>query len=419
MEIVEFIRSHAVALPHLAKFALGMMIIWGVPLLSRRVRLPGIVVLLLSGVVIGPHVLGIFGQQRPVMDFFADLGKLLLMFVAGLEIDLAHFRQAQGKSIMFGLITTGIPLLLGTAVGLLFGYGIIASIVIGSLLASHTLLGLPIVARLGANRLEAITITVGATILSDTLSLVVFAVCVSTYESGFSVAAVTKQLVEIAVFVPVVLFGLSRLGAYALKKVEAEEAAYFALMFGIMAVAGVLAQTINLPGIVGAFLAGLAVNASVQEKPAKEKLEFFGNSFFIPIFFIMTGFLIDPLALVQSVVQNFALVMAVVFALVAGKFIAAQIADRAFKYSPAARMTCGRSLYRKWPRHSPALVAFKTFDPVHQPLVDHRMLDVVLVLMVTTAILGPVLTQHFALRMLDVDDHKSRARLARPANLAE
>ena len=226
--MVEFIRSHAAALPHLAKFALGMMIIWGVPLLSRRVRLPGIVGLLLSGVVIGPYVLGIFGQQRPLVDFFADLGKLLLMFVAGLEIDLAHFRQAQGKSIMFGLITTGIPLLLGTAVGLLFGYGIIASIVIGSLLASHTLLGLPIVARLGANRLEPITITVGATILSDTLSLVVFAVCVSTYESGFSVAAVTKQLVEIAVFVPVVLFGLSRLGAYALKKVEAEEAAYFA-----------------------------------------------------------------------------------------------------------------------------------------------------------------------------------------------
>ena len=87
MEIVEFIRSHAAALPHLANFALGMMIIWGVPLLSRRVHLPGIVGLLLSGVVIGPHVLGIFGEQRPVVDFFADLGKLLLMFVAGLEID--------------------------------------------------------------------------------------------------------------------------------------------------------------------------------------------------------------------------------------------------------------------------------------------------------------------------------------------
>ena len=57
----------------------------------------------------------------------------------------------------------------------------------------------------------------------------------------------------------------------------------------------------NLPGIVGAFLAGLAVNAAVHDKPAKEKLEFFGNSFFIPIFFVVTGFLIDPVAFFQSI----------------------------------------------------------------------------------------------------------------------
>ena len=92
-----FLRSAAVALPPLAKFALGMVIIFGIPPLSRRVRLPAVVGLLLSGVVVGPHVLGIFGEQRPIADFLADLGKLLLMFVAGLEIDLAHFRQAQGQ----------------------------------------------------------------------------------------------------------------------------------------------------------------------------------------------------------------------------------------------------------------------------------------------------------------------------------
>src|SRR5262245_18585727 len=402
METVEFIRSHAAALPQLVKFALGMMILFGVPLLSRRVRLPGIVALLLSGVVLGPHVLGVFGEQRPIINFFADLGKLLLMFGAGLEIDLARFRQAQGRSIMFGLITTGIPLLLGTAVSLSFGYGIIASVVVGSLLASHTLLGLPIVARLGANRLEPITITVGATVLSDTLSLVVFAVCVSTYESGFSVAAVTKQLVEIAVFVPLVLVGLSRLGAYALRKVEGEEGAYFALMFGIMAVAGVLAQTINLPGIVGAFLAGLAVNASVHDKPAKEKLEFFGNSFFIPIFFFVTGFLIDPVVCVQTVVENFTLASAIIVALIVGKWLAAAVVGSAFMYTSAAAMTMwSLTLPQLAATLAATLVAFDTFDTQHQRLLDHRMFNVVLVLVLTTATLGPVLTERFAPRMLE------------------
>ena len=148
MEVLEFIRSHAQALPPLAKFALGMALIFGIPPLSRRVRLPGVVGLLLSGVVIGPHVLGIFGEQRPIADFFANVGKLLLMFVAGLEMDLARFRQTQGRSILFGLITATVPLLLGAAVGLGFGYDTITAIVVGSLLASHTLLGSRVVASL-------------------------------------------------------------------------------------------------------------------------------------------------------------------------------------------------------------------------------------------------------------------------------
>src|ERR671925_471331 len=117
MRAFEFLRSGALSLPPLAKFAVGMVMIFGIPRLSRYVRLPGVVGLLLGGVVIGAHVLGIFGEQRPIAEFLAELGKLLLMFVAGLEIDLALFRQVQGRSIIFGLITTGVPLLLGTAVG--------------------------------------------------------------------------------------------------------------------------------------------------------------------------------------------------------------------------------------------------------------------------------------------------------------
>jgi len=411
----ELLRSQAASLPPLAKFALGMALIFGIPPLARRVRLPAVVGLLLSGVLIGPHVLGIFGEKRPIADFMAALGALLLMFISGVEIDLVHFRQVRSRSVLFGLITTGFPLLLGTVVGLIFGYQLTAAVVVGSLLASHTLLGSPIVAELGVNRLEPIVITIGATVLSDTLSLVVFAICVSTYRSGFSASALTLQIIEIAVFVPFLLLGLSRLGSYLLEKVEAEEDAYFVLMFGIMAVAGVLAWLVNLPGIVGAFLAGLAVNEAVHDKPAKEKLEFFGKSFFIPIFFIVTGFLISPLAFVRSIHDNLALVMAIVLALIAGKFIAAQIAGRAFNYTSAARMTMwSLTLPQVAATLAAALVGFKTFDPLHQRLIDHRMLNVVFVLMVTTAILGPVLTQHFAPRMLGAETHELPPDMAVP-----
>ena len=200
------------------------------------------------------------------------------MFFAGLEVDLALFRQAQRKAITFGVITTTIPLVLGTAVGLLFGYSMVTAVVMGSLLASHTLLGIPIVMKIGANRLEPFIVTVGATVLSDTLSLVVFAMCVSTFQHGFSVSGLAWQLVEIVVFIPLLLISVGRGGRYVLKKAEDDEGAYFVLMLGIMAAAVALTRAVELPGIVGAFLAGLAVNSAVQHKPAKEKLEFIGNS---------------------------------------------------------------------------------------------------------------------------------------------
>ncbi len=377
-----------------------MALIVGIPPLARRARLPVVVGLLLGGIVIGPYGLGIFPVHHTVADFFAELGKLMLMFFAGMEIDLALFQRARNRSLLFGFCTTLIPQVLGTVVGLWFGLSLIPAVVLGSLLASHTLLGSSIVVRLGLTRLEPITITFGATMISDTLSLVVFAVCVSTYQSGFSVSGITLQLVEIAVFIPLILVGLSRLGAIALKKVEADENAYLVLLLAIVAVAGLLAQSINLPGIVGAFLAGLAVNEAVRDQPAKEKLEFFGNSVFIPIFFIVTGFLIDPVVFFQSIVDHFALVAAIIGALLVGKWLAVEIAGRAFAYTPVARKTMwSLTLPHVAATLAATLVAYDTFDPAGQRLIDKEVLNAVLVLMLTTAILGPVLTERFATRL--------------------
>ena len=130
---------------------------------------------------------------------------LLLMFFAGLEIDLTLFRQKIYRSLGFGVVTTALPLLLGTLVTLWLGYDLLPAIVVGSLLASHTMLGSTIVARLGARRLEPMVVITGATMVSDTLSLLVFAICVPLYASGFSVSGIALQVVEIVVFVPLVL----------------------------------------------------------------------------------------------------------------------------------------------------------------------------------------------------------------------
>jgi Kef-type K+ transport system membrane component KefB len=399
--LVEFLRAHALALPPLVKFAAVMALIVCVPRLSRRVGLPGVIGLLLCGIVIGPYGLDLGGTNRPIFDFFGELGKLLLMYCAGLEIDLTPFRRAKNRVIAFGLLTTAIPQLLGTGVGLLFGYPPVAAVVLGSLLASHTLLAAPIVAKFGAIRLEPVAVTFGATMMSDTLSLVVFAICVSTFQKGFSPSELLVQIVEIGIFIPFVLLGLSRLGRYFLGKMSDDEDAYFILMFLIMAVAAVLATLVQLPGIVGAFLAGLAVNAAVHDKPAKEKMKFFGEALFVPCFFIVTGFLIDPPKFWHSIINNSGLAASVIVALVAGKWIAAEIAGRAFGYSQLERMTTwSLTLPQVAATLAAALVAYHTFNPAGHRLLNDELLNVVLVLMLTTSVLGPTLTERLIPRIL-------------------
>jgi Kef-type K+ transport system membrane component KefB len=399
--ILNFIDHYVLTLSALGKFSIALVMIIFVPRLCRRVHVPPAVGLLLGGVIVGPNVLGIANNDHPIADFLGDLGKLFLMFFAGLDIDLALFRRTQKRSIGFGIATTVVPLVFGTAVGFALGYTTIPAIVIGSLLASHTLLGLPVVDRLGLQSLEPVTVAVGATVISDTLSLVVFAVCLSIYTTGFSPSGLALQLTEIVGYVLFVLFVLSYFGGYALSRVEHEEEAYFILMLCFMAVAGVLADAIELPGIVGAFLAGLAINASARDKPASAKLEFLGKSLFIPIFFISTGFLVNPVTFFHGIVENFPMVGGIIGALLAGKWIAAWIASRWFGYTKDEQRTVwSLTLPQVAATLAATLVAYQTLGPGGQRLLDAEMLNAVLVMMVVTSIVGPVLTERFGIRLV-------------------
>jgi Kef-type K+ transport system membrane component KefB len=398
---LEVVRSHLLALPLLAKFAIFMAVIFGVQPLAKRIRVPSMVLLLLCGVVLGPYVLDVVGKDQTTPKLLAEIGKLMLMFSAGLEIDLEQLRRSGRRSITFGLVTTTTPLVLGTAFALFYHFGTITAIVIGSLLASHTLLALPIVTRLGILSYEPVIITIGATVISDTLSLIVFAICVSTYTTGFSPGKLATLLVEIAVFIPLILVGVGRAGGYLLRK-TADKDAHFVLMLCIMGLAGLLADLIQLPGIVGAFLAGLAVNTAVKDHPSKERLNFVGGALFIPIFFIVTGFLINPKVFVGDIVSHFGLVAGIVLSLLLGKAIAAQGTGLAYGYSAAARRTMwAMTLPQVAATLAAAVVAHDTYNQAHQPMLDNTTLNAVLVLMLVTSIMGPVLTELFAPKMRD------------------
>src|SRR6516164_9610850 len=171
-----------------------------------------------------------------------------------------------------------------------------------------------------------------------------------------------------------------------------------------MVVAGVLADSINLPDIVGAFLAGWAVNAAAAGHPAKEKLVFFGKALFIPIFFIVTGLLIVPVAIGQTILNSFWLVAGMIASLILGKGIAAAIAGRAFGYVRQARLTMwALTLPQVAATLAAAMVGYDTFNAAGERLLAEEIFNATLVLLVVTSLLGPVLTGLFTPGMITED----------------
>ena len=187
-------------MPPLARFGIALIIFLTMPALCKRLRLPTVVGLLVAGVLIGPYSLHIAPKHGEVAHFFADIGKLLLMFFAGLEIDLAQFQLVRRRSLIFGLATLGFALVMGVSLGLVFGYRWLSALLIGTVFASYTLLGYPIVQRLGLVRNEAVTVTIGATIFTDIAALLVAAVCIPIHTAGFSPSAFALQVVELAIY---------------------------------------------------------------------------------------------------------------------------------------------------------------------------------------------------------------------------
>jgi Kef-type K+ transport system membrane component KefB len=387
-------------LPLLARFAIALLLFLTIPPLCKRIRLPAAVGLLLAGVVLGPSGLHVAPEHGEVAHFFSDMGKLLLMFFAGLEIDLDQFLRVRNRSLTFGIATFAFPLVAGILVGLVFGYGWIGALLIGSLLASHTLLGFPIVQQLGLVRNEAVTVAIGATVFTDVASLLVLAICIPIHTTGFSATTFVTQLLLLAIYVPVVLFGLSGVARFLMQRFQGSKEGQFLVMLLAVTVAAIGAEAIHLEGIVGAFLAGLAINRAVQHSQAKEELEFLGNSLFVPMFFIVVGFLINVRVFVETLVRHVPLVSSIALGLIGSKWLAAYVSQKRLGYTrDEGLIMWSLSLPQVAATLAAALTAYQAKNAAGTRLIDEPVLNSVIVLMVVTSVLGPILTEFFGRRL--------------------
>jgi Kef-type K+ transport system membrane component KefB len=404
-----------VHLPVLVRFALVLAIFLLVPPLCLRLRTPPAVGLILAGVALGPSGLHTLPNAAPVAMFFAQIGVLLLMFFAGLEIDLSQFRRTGARSLAFGFLTFSIPLFVGAGVGLLAGYGWLAAVLIGSLMASHTLLGFPIVQRMKLVTDEAVAVTIGGTVFTDLASLLVLAVCLPIHTSGFSVSAFAVQIGELVVYLLLILGGLRVVGPWLIKRVGNSKERQVTLVLLIIAVAGFGAEAINLEPIIGAFLAGLAINRALSHTEAKEQVEFLGNTLFLPMFFLSIGFLIDVGVFLQTLRTNIGLVVGIVGGLIAAKFVAARLTQRLYGYSRSeGNLIWSLSLPQVAATLAATLVAFQTKNAAGVRLIDERVINTVLVLVVVTSILGPILTESFGRQRLAEQEAAAKAVVILP-----
>ncbi|QEY33133.1 sodium:proton antiporter [Synechococcus sp. RSCCF101] len=374
----------------LGSFALLLAISLAVPPLFERMRLPGVLGLLAAGVLLGPQGLRLLSGELPVVQLLADVGLLYLMFVAGLEIDLNQLRKVRNRALGFGTLTFLVPLLAGSLLARAFGFGWTPSILIGSLLSSHSLMTYPLLRRLGVVANEAVTVTIGATILTDIAALILLAVCLGIHAGGFSAGRLVSLLLLLSLYTVVVLVGIDRGGRIFFRRSGSDEGKQFLFVLLAVFLAALTAELVGVEKIVGAFLAGLAVNDVVGDGPVKEKVVFVGSVLFIPIFFVDIGLLVDGPALLNSV-DSLGLAAAIVLTLLISKLAAAALCAGPWGYSTRETLTMwAMSIPQVATTLAAVLVAHRV------GLVSDAVLNSVVVLMVVTATLGPLLISRVA-----------------------
>ena len=386
--------SHVMHHP-LGVFALLVAISAAVPPLIRRLGLPDLVGLLLAGVLIGPHALQWVDTDSETVRLLSDLGAVYLLFTMGLEIDLEEFNRVKRRSFIYGLLILLIGVATGVSIGWMAGFAGVSCLLLGALMATHTPLGYPIVRSYGAQKDEAVVVSVGSTIFTDIVALLLLAVGLGLGKGDLSGAGLTWLLVKIGLFALMVVLGIRWLGQrLVIRGINDENRMVLAVLVALF-LASLGAELAGVEKIVGAFLAGLAVNSVLPEGRVKEQVIFIGSVLFIPIFFIDLGLLLDVGSLGESL-SNYQFTGLMLVGAIGGKGLASWISGALFGYRRS-------QILMMWSLTMPKVAATlaTAFIGFQAGLLNQMVLNAVLAVMVVTATLGPILTERSVTRLTE------------------
>ena len=380
-----------------AAFSLIALILLVVPLFARRMKVPSMVGLILAGVIIGPKGFSILDFDSG-LKLLSMVGLLYIMFVAGLEIDLDQFLGEKLKAVTFGLLIFCIAMAGGITIGNFIPHPPKTShamfcLLMGALMSSQTLLTYPIVSRLGLSRNLAATISVGATLLTDIMALMVLAV-VERIHSGETQAGYWMQLVfGFLALAAVSIYLLPRLGRWFYQNVNHDDTGEYLFLFTSLLLVASLSRLAGLEPLIGAFMAGLSLNSLVPEQSRlMNRVQFIGNAIFIPIFLIAVGMLVDFRAFTNGLQAWMSIAMMTVVA-VAAKFLAARLTGFLYKFpDDQAWLMFGMVVNKAGVTIATAIVGFQI------GLFSQDVLNGAIIIIFITCLIGPWITESYGRR---------------------
>lgn len=401
------------------KFMLILVIILAAPLILNRLKIPYLLGLIIAGAVIGPHGLNLVLRDSSII-LSGTAGLLYIMFLSGLEMDMSDFRHNSWRSLVFGLYTFSVPLILGILAGYyLLGFSIYSSILLAGLFASQTLVAYPIVSKLGIARNKAVTIAVGGTVITDTLALLLLTVIVGMATGNVDDMFWWRLGLSVALCIAIIVF-LFPIVAHWFFKQCSDSVSQYIFVLVMVFLGAFLAQIAGLEPIIGAFLAGIALNRLIpRTSPLMNRIEFVGNAIFIPFFLIGVGMLIDYRAFFKNW-ESLEVAAVMIVLITAAKFIAAWLTQKSFRLSRDQRTVIfGLSSAHVAATLAAVMVGYNVIlghTPDGEPirLLDESVLNGTILMILATCTISTFATQRGAHNIALREAPKSDDKASRP-----
>lgn len=378
-------------------FFLVLVIILLAPIIMGKLRIPHIIGMVLAGVAIGQYGFNILVRDDS-FELFGRVGLYYIMFLAALEMDVEGVKKNKGRLSLFGLLTFAAPFTLTFIMSeWLLGYPTIASLLLGCLMASNTLIAYPIVSRYGQQRKPSVALSVGASMLSLLVALVVLAALVASHNGQTGVLFWLWFVAKFVIYCGGLAILIPKLTRWFLRRYS-DAVMQFIFVMAMLFMSAVLSESIGLEGIFGAFLSGLILNRYIPHvSPLMNRIEFIGNALFIPYFLIGVGMLIN-VRLAFSDTGVLWVALAITLFGTAGKAIAAYLSALLFRLP---LNTSGNMMFGLTSAHAAGAIAIimvgmRLTTPDGSVLVTGEMLNGVVLMILLTCIISTVVTEQAA-----------------------